>query len=205
MSAHASHPGAPGKPFPPGTPRKPTHLWTDDDDERLTALWDEGLTSTAIARRMATTKGSILGRAHRLELAKRPNPSKPAPDANAARAAERLREMTRRLAKAATPLPAQAAPAPAAIQRPPEPETPPAPILAPPEPMPSCTIQPISGARECQWPIGHPKAATFRFCNAAAEPAKPYCLAHCRIAYLGYRSTSTATDRIYVPTWMHSR
>jgi GcrA cell cycle regulator len=190
MSAHASHPGAPGKPFPPGTPRKPTHIWTDDDDERLAALWDEGLPSTAIARRMATTKGSVLGRAHRLELAKRPNPSKPAPDANAARAAERLREMTRRLAKAATPLPIQAAPEPAAIQQPPQPETPPEPNVVPVEavscfpPNPEATN---NNRHECQFPLGHPKRPGFRFCLANPEPAKPYCLAHCRIAYIGFR------------------
>ena len=38
-------------------------------------------------------------------------------------------------------------------------------------------------ARTCQWPIGHPGQDDFRFCGEPATPGKPYCAAHCAIAY----------------------
>lgn len=37
--------------------------------------------------------------------------------------------------------------------------------------------------RSCQWPIGHPRDADFRFCGELAEPGKPYCENHCALAY----------------------
>jgi len=35
----------------------------------------------------------------------------------------------------------------------------------------------------CRWPIGDPASSDFMFCGAAPFEARPYCLAHCRIAY----------------------
>ena len=37
--------------------------------------------------------------------------------------------------------------------------------------------------RSCQWPIGHPGSDDFHFCGEAAEPGRPYCSAHCEVAY----------------------
>jgi len=37
--------------------------------------------------------------------------------------------------------------------------------------------------RECHWPIGHPREPGFHFCGAPAEPDRPYCAAHCALAY----------------------
>lgn len=37
--------------------------------------------------------------------------------------------------------------------------------------------------RQCHWPIGHPREPGFHFCGAPAEPDRPYCSAHCAIAY----------------------
>lgn len=37
--------------------------------------------------------------------------------------------------------------------------------------------------RDCHWPIGNPREPGFRFCGAPAEPDRPYCAAHCAIAY----------------------
>jgi len=37
--------------------------------------------------------------------------------------------------------------------------------------------------RECHWPIGHPREQGFHFCGAPAEPDRPYCAAHCAVAY----------------------
>lgn len=37
--------------------------------------------------------------------------------------------------------------------------------------------------RDCHWPIGNPREPGFHFCGAAAEPDRPYCAAHCALAY----------------------
>lgn len=36
----------------------------------------------------------------------------------------------------------------------------------------------------CSWPIGDPGEEGFHFCGEVAVPGKPYCAAHCRIAYV---------------------
>lgn len=37
--------------------------------------------------------------------------------------------------------------------------------------------------RMCRWPIGHPGEADFHFCGSARVPGRPYCDAHCNVAY----------------------
>lgn len=51
--------------------------WTSERDAQLRALWGEGLSCTEIGRRMRITKNAVIGRAHRLLLAKRENPTQP--------------------------------------------------------------------------------------------------------------------------------
>jgi len=36
----------------------------------------------------------------------------------------------------------------------------------------------------CCWPEGEPGSEDFRFCGAPAVPEKPYCVEHCRRAYV---------------------
>ena len=37
--------------------------------------------------------------------------------------------------------------------------------------------------RMCRWPIGHPGEPGFHFCGNQHVPGRPYCEAHCAIAY----------------------
>ena len=39
----------------------------------------------------------------------------------------------------------------------------------------------------CQWPIGDPQEKEFRFCEESTVIGKPYCQAHCDIAYIDER------------------
>lgn len=39
-------------------------------------------------------------------------------------------------------------------------------------------------ANMCSWPNGEPGKPDFRFCGKPAEIGKPYCAAHCEIAYV---------------------
>ena len=36
----------------------------------------------------------------------------------------------------------------------------------------------------CQWPIGDPQEKEFHFCEADTLSGKPYCKAHCDVAYI---------------------
>lgn len=40
------------------------------------------------------------------------------------------------------------------------------------------------GIGMCSWPIGNPGEADFHFCGEKAELGRPYCAAHCRVAYI---------------------
>ena len=44
---------------------------------------------------------------------------------------------------------------------------------------------PLAGPHErmCQWPIGNPRDADFRFCGHVAAVDRPYCDEHCAVAY----------------------
>jgi GcrA cell cycle regulator len=48
----------------------------------------------------------------------------------------------------------------------------------------------------CHWPLGKPGTASFRFCRQPVLAGKPYCAAHCRIAYV--RPVPTALERDFL-------
>lgn len=54
-------------------------------------------------------------------------------------------------------------------------------MVPPPKPVESRPKR--VSERECHWPIGHPRESGFHFCGAPAEQDRPYCAAHCAIAY----------------------
>jgi GcrA cell cycle regulator len=41
----------------------------------------------------------------------------------------------------------------------------------------------LATGRACMWPVGDPKQSDFHFCNKPIAPNKPYCEAHCAVAY----------------------
>jgi GcrA cell cycle regulator len=56
---------------------------------------------------------------------------------------------------------------------------------APPR-KPLVWLPPSGAVHMCQWPEGEPKTPGFRFCGAPAASGRPYCLRHCRIAFVGF-------------------
>lgn len=50
--------------------------WTEQMIEDLKRMWDEGLTTGEIGKRLGVTKNSIIGKVHRLQLTARPSPIK---------------------------------------------------------------------------------------------------------------------------------
>ncbi len=63
--------------------------WTDESIARLRSLWQEGLSTAEIGRRMQITKNAVVGKAHRLDLTARPSPIRKAEAAEGAAPAPR--------------------------------------------------------------------------------------------------------------------
>jgi GcrA cell cycle regulator len=152
--------------------------WSDEDDERLAALWAEGLSGVAIGKRMGRTKSACLGRAHRLELEAR---ASPIPAASRMSGAAGVVKAKVRVAAAIA-----------------APEPPPQPPGRPKRPL-SLWLVPTGVVRECQWPHGTPGKASFYLCGDPSWPGRPYCERHCRRAFIGWRAHGQAQPHAVSP------
>jgi GcrA cell cycle regulator len=61
-----------------------------------------------------------------------------------------------------------------------------------PKPAPAPRVvapapRPYGRVVTCCWPIGEPGTRSFRFCDDASEPGKPYCSDHAKLAYVKVR------------------
>ncbi len=68
--------------------------WTPERIVELTRLWNEGLTTSEIGKRLGISKNAVVGKAHRMQLSSRPSPIK-----------RSMRPMTARPAPVAKPMP----------------------------------------------------------------------------------------------------
>jgi GcrA cell cycle regulator len=160
--------------------------WTDATKARLRCLWDEGLSTAEIGRRLNVSKNSVIGQAHRLDLAKRPCPIRYSGGPRPQRASPpRTPDLSVRLMGSASVREAVSAQdakaetgasAPTTMQK------------MPPVMVTGSARVPSYRVTECCWPIGDPGAPNFRFCDVPALPGKPYCAAHARLAYVKTRS-----------------
>jgi GcrA cell cycle regulator len=135
--------------------------WTPDRIKVLMALWDEGLPTSEIGRRLGVTKNAVVGKVHRLGLKQRQSP---------------IRQSA---ATSAQPKKAKPAVAPRTAAN--SQEAPVAKTL-----MPSGDVVRLEGLTSsmCCWPEGEPGTEEFHFCGKPAIAEKPYCEAHCARAYV---------------------
>ncbi|WP_300303138.1 GcrA family cell cycle regulator [Ferrovibrio sp.] len=168
-------------------------VWTDEKVKLLVQLWESGQSITQIGKALGMTRNAVVGKAHRIGLAKRASP-------------------IMRSEKPAQPRPAagHAGPpghaAPAAPRAPAQPRAERAPAAEGSEgsgpatgnggsqgqqltPAMLAALTPSTGPR-CKWPIGDPKSAEFDFCSHVALPGKPYCAQHCAAAYTNWNPES---------------
>ncbi len=133
--------------------------WDDENNvRRLRAFWADGLTGSEIAEKMGTSKNSVLGKAHRLNLPARASPIKRDGARPPVKKIERLPgTMVERVRR---PVPVEAVRA------------------MPPVEVVASTMRP----RPCCWPFGDPRKPEFRFCEAEGVPGKPYCRQHQELA-----------------------
>jgi GcrA cell cycle regulator len=59
-------------------------MWNDEKIAKLKKLWQEGLTTGEIGKRLGVSKNAVVGKAHRLGLKGRPSPIKRPEAANVA-------------------------------------------------------------------------------------------------------------------------
>ena len=143
--------------------------WRADQTARLAKLWDDGWSTIRIARQMNISKNAVIGKAHRLGLAKRESPIK---------RTGRLASVER-LAEQAEPEAVVEAPAP-------QPELPPCGVeIAEAEPE---EIRPWAAPKKskprCLWPGVQPvDPPDYAGCDARPVTGKPYCAEHCARAY----------------------
>lgn len=205
--------------------------WNDETIARLRLLWDEGLSTAEIGRRLGVSKNAVVGKAHRMML-----PPRPSPIRRDGAATPRSATPRRVTGPTLPPLPADCPDHPARAQRvvsrpaprenpsassgvvvpdapivavpvvavravvrpdvepavahlPPTVSPPPSYQSGPIEHVPPIRVVPPSSGRHssCCWPLGEPGTRSFRFCDAAALAAKPYCAEHAQLAYVKVR------------------
>jgi GcrA cell cycle regulator len=162
--------------------------WAEETIVRLRALWDEGLSTAEIGRRLGVTKNAVVGKAHRLDLPARPSPIRrdgSGPAAPRRSAPRRVAGPTLPPLSSTSPIATSGGgptilPPMAALARKPVQVAPPA-RVAPSAPRPYGRIV------TCCWPLGEPGTRSFRFCDVASEPGKPYCSDHVKLAYVRVR------------------
>ncbi len=173
--------------------------WNDETIARLRTLWNEGLSTAEIGRRMGVSKNAVVGKAHRLGLAARPSPirrdasgaSTPRPAAPRRIVGPTLPPLGAALAvaeevKVERPEPRIVAKAP--LAEPAVPKPPAAhPISAHAAPVRAIASPRTSRLAACCWPIGEPGTKSFRFCDEEALTGKPYCGEHAQLAYVKVR------------------
>jgi len=146
--------------------------WTAERIGELEKLWAEGHSTAEIGRRLGVSKNAVVGKAHRMGLPGRQSPI------DAAR---------RKPRKAAAPCPRPAKPAaavrPAAPKPAAKPEVPAQAAAKPAAAAPRPKARKAHSGPSCQWPFGDPRQPDFHFCGAPAAAGKPYCDAHCAVAY----------------------
>ncbi len=175
--------------------------WTDQMVEDLKKMWDEGLTTGEIGKRLGVSKNSIVGKVHRLQLVARPSPIK--------------KKETTETAEKPSAAPAKAPKAPKAeptvkkeikeekkaekTEAPKEKET----VSAAPVKPQIDRIETIRNSSHvehpkgkhktsltdldnhtCRWPIGDPKDENFHFCGRKVKIGQTYCEEHAAIAYV---------------------
>lgn len=155
--------------------------WTEQRLLRLRHLWGEGLSLSKIGQALGTSKNSVVGKVHRLNLPSRPSPIRPKGEPKVKRVPKHT--------------------LPPAVQIKPEPIEVIARSVAPVEPKPVVSAYPVaqpqqpvspphvSPVRTCQWPFGDPGDKTFRFCGCPAERGRSYCAEHAAVAFVR-RSTN---------------
>lgn len=180
--------------------------WTEFEDAELSALWEDGLSTSEIGRRMFRSKNSVVGRAHRQDLPARASPIRARSDGLPHKPPGR-----RAGPHTLPPLPSVADQAIVSASEP----IVAAPISARlvssihemrrrseiaaamarrvvPAAIPATPVaKPYARVSGCLFPIGEPGTKEFRYCDEPHEN-KTYCDEHLAVCYLKTRRQEVA-------------
>ena len=160
-----------------------TQRVTAETVKEARALWDEGYTTTVIGQKMGRSKNAICSIARRFDFPIRETRGgRP----KSAEAGQRSPQMSYTGGKVVHL--AGYKPPPKQVPAPPAPAPPVQAIAAVPALLPVAQEPPPAVFKPrafsaCCWPMWGTERPTQRFCDAKSVPGKPYCVAHCRIAY----------------------
>lgn len=155
--------------------------WTEPRVARAKKLWLEGKSAEEVARDLGggVTRNGVIGKMHRLGLAKRQGAGGSKPVGPGVASTINSRAARPRASKAAPAAPRPLA-ADATAQAP---RVEPAPL--PPEPEVAgaqlVTILEL-GRHACKWPVGMPQPVQL-FCGRRQHGDAPYCAEHARVAF----------------------
>jgi GcrA cell cycle regulator len=143
--------------------------WTEERVSLLRKLWTDGLSAAQIAKQLGSvTRNAVIGKVHRLGLAGRATPSRPAKrPARATRPPRPLSSPTAPRLRMAPAIPVATLPALEPL------------VLADGARATVLTLT----EQMCKFPIGDPTDAEFAFCGRDVGAAGPYCTHHARLAY----------------------
>jgi len=140
--------------------------WTEERVTLLRKLWAEGLSASQIAKQLGgVTRNAVIGKVHRLGLAGRATPSRPAKRPVRAARPRVIGPTAPRLRPAST-MPHVVIPDLEPLRN---------------EAGQAATVLTLNESM-CKYPIGDPTDASFAFCGRGAC-AGPYCADHARLAY----------------------
>jgi len=137
--------------------------WTDEKVEKLRELWTKGHTASQIAGMLgdSTTRNSVIGKAHRLDLEERaPSKNKSISEKkDITKSQPKLKGSASRKSKFKSIL----------LDKNFEPENP-------------TSLENLTD-HTCKWPFGHPDEENFYFCGRKPVDAFPYCKLHVLYAF----------------------
>jgi len=152
-----------------------SNSWTAATTTKLKQLFEKGLSTAEIGKRLGFTKNAVVGKINRLglnDVAKKPK-SKPIlkPQPSKKKAAPKPKIEVK-------PKVRESGGMKGAAQK----------IRAESRQKTARTISHaarLMGLRpdQCRWPIGDPDSDDFRFCGEKCFVGKPYCFEHCKVAY----------------------
>jgi len=140
--------------------------WTEERVALLRKLWTEGLSASQIAKQLGgVTRNAVIGKVHRLGLAGRATPSRPAKRPVRAARPRSIGPSAPRL-RSVSSLPSVVIPDLEPLKL---------------EDGKAASVLTLNDAM-CKYPIGDPTEANFAFCGRSAISG-PYCQDHARLAY----------------------
>ena len=144
--------------------------WTDMIIAESKQFWSEGRSSPEIARQLNVSKNSVIGKARRLDLPRRPSPIR----YGEGERKQQIKACRHKIVSAEL-LTLPSLKTTTAILD-----------CTPTQTLPGQTGKKgaIFGIDCCCWPIGDPGSSSFQFCEQPALPGKPYCQEHANRAYV---------------------